>query len=100
VERLEHFLSKFDSNIFVKIDTQGTELKILAGAGHLIQKISAIQLEIGLYRFYDSQPSLIDTLLAIEELGFVLGVIDPFGYYDPHEPCRLFEMDCTFIRVQ
>ena len=34
----------------------------------------------------------------MNDLGFVPAIIDPIGYYDATDPCRLMEMDGVFIR--
>jgi FkbM family methyltransferase len=83
---------------FLKIDVQGAEEIVLRGAEKSLPNVVGVQLEIALYQFYESQLLLSDTLNLMSNRGFVPAIIDPIGYYDPIDPCRLMEMDCVFVR--
>jgi FkbM family methyltransferase len=83
---------------FLKIDVQGAEEIVLRGAEKSLPNIVGVQLEIGLYQFYESQLLMSETLNLMSNHGFVPAVIDPIGYYEPTDPCRLMEIDCIFVR--
>lgn len=82
---------------FLKLDVQGAEHLVLRGAKRSLSKLVGVQLEIALYQFYEDQLLLEDTLRLMNNLGFVPAVLDPIGYYDRENPCRLMELDCVFI---
>ena len=63
-----------------------------------VSRIVGVQLEIALYEFYEGQLPLQESLRLMNDLGSVPAIIDPTGYYDATDPCRLMEMDGVFIR--
>ena len=63
-----------------------------------VSRIVGVQLEIALYEFYEGQLLLQESLRLMNDLGFVPAIIDPIGYYDATDPCRLMEVDGVFIR--
>ena len=77
----------------MKVDVQGAEEKVLRGAKESLSRILGVQLEIALYEFYEKQLLLQESLRLMNDLGFVPAIIDPIGYYDATDPCRLMEMD-------
>jgi FkbM family methyltransferase len=83
---------------FLKIDVQGAEDKVLRGASGSLSKIVGVQLEIALCEFYQGQLLLQEALQLMHDLGFIPAIIDPIGYYDRTDPCRLMEMDWVFVR--
>ncbi|MGN6161871.1 MAG: FkbM family methyltransferase, partial [Marmoricola sp.] len=61
----------------LKVDTQGYEAEVLAGAGKLLEQFGALQLELSFVELYDGQ-KLYDELTAqVQDLGFTLWSIDP-----------------------
>jgi FkbM family methyltransferase len=89
-ERRHHF-----SNPLLKLDTQGTELRILAGAEPVLHRIPAIQTEVSFEAIYDGAPDFATTMEFFESHGYVLSVLFPNNR--GHFP-RLLEMDAIFIR--
>jgi FkbM family methyltransferase len=83
---------------FLKVDVQGAEEKVLRGAKESLSRVVGVQLEIALYEFYEGQLLLQESLRLMDGLGFVPAFIDPIGYYDATDPCRVMEMDCVFVR--
>lgn len=59
-----------DSVALLKIDTQGFEDRVLAGASGILPRISAIQLELSLEPLYAGQKLLPEMLEATAKLGF------------------------------
>ncbi len=82
--------------VLLKIDTQGFDDRVLAGAAGVIDRIAAIQLELSIVPVYQGQTdwrSMMDRLAA---LGFVPVLFLP-GYFN-RSTARLIEMDGVFVR--
>lgn len=56
--------------IFLKIDTQGSELLVLKGAKNLLQKVSIIHIETAYYEFYEKQALFDDIYEYLKALNF------------------------------
>jgi hypothetical protein len=54
----------------LKIDTQGYEDKVLAGATELIKRVDIVVIENSFFRFYDNQPLFEDIFRILSEKGF------------------------------
>lgn len=64
----ELFLEK---EIFIKIDTQGNEGKIIDGGKNIIKQARIIQLEVSFYSLYRKQPLFHDIYQKLYRLGFL-----------------------------
>lgn len=85
-----------DSVIFLKIDTQGYEDRVLYGAKDLMTKAVGLQLELSLVPLYTDQ-CLFDELIArLKSVGFELWSVSP-AFVDPKNG-RLLQIDATFFR--
>jgi len=91
----EQFLSGA-RRVLLKIDTQGYEDCVLAGAKGLMHRITAIQAELSLVPLYAGQPLYIEMLDRIEALGFVQYAIFP-NYIDA-QTGRTLQVDGFFVR--
>lgn len=83
-------------NVFIKLDTQGSELLILSGAPDLLKIAKGVMSEVSLRALYNSQPSARDVYKHIAAAGFDLWDIWS-GYRDPLS-FRLNEADVIFFR--
>jgi FkbM family methyltransferase len=83
------------SNPFLKLDTQGTELRILEGATDVLPQIPAIQMEISFATIYDDAPDFYQMFQFMADSGYELSGLFPNNY--GHFP-RLLEMDAVFVR--
>jgi FkbM family methyltransferase len=84
------------SRVFLKIDAQGYERRIIEGAAGCLDRISGIQAEVSLVPMYDGEASLNELLQYMEGLGFVPMSFEPtFG---DDRSGRLLQMDCLFFR--
>ena len=63
--------------LFVKIDTQGSELQVLAGAGKQLERVIGLQLELSLVPLYEGQLLIEETMGAVRRLGYVPTGIEP-----------------------
>ena len=67
-----------DSSIFLKLDTQGYDLEVLAGAAGCLDRVVGLQIEMSLKPIYSGMPDMTEALTALRELGF-----DPTGVSSP-----------------
>jgi len=82
--------------VLLKIDTQGYEDRVLAGAAGIIDRITAIQTELSLVPLYAKQLLFDEMRAKIEAMGFELFAIFP-GYV--HEVTgRTLQVDGLFLR--
>jgi FkbM family methyltransferase len=85
-----------DEKVFLKLDVQGYEKKILAGAGSCLEKLVGIQIEMSLVPQYQGQPEWEEMLQFMRVKGFSLWKIEK-GTWDP-KTGRESELDGIFFR--
>lgn len=72
--RLDSALPRVAPNLpgplLLKMDTQGSELEILAGATGILGKVEALHIEVALTPLYRGQPRFIDVMNAADGAGF------------------------------
>lgn len=82
--------------VFMKIDTQGFESKVLKGAENSLKKISLIQLEMSLVSLYESEILFEDMLGLMKGYGYRLIGLVP-GFADLNTG-HLLQVDGIFSR--
>jgi len=65
------------SRTLLKIDTQGFEDEVLAGAGDLVDEFVAIQLELSMVELYEGQSLFDDHYSYMRDHGFRLHIMEP-----------------------
>jgi len=85
-----------EDRILLKMDVQGYENEVLAGAARSLPRITAIQIELALTQSYSGQPLLCDLVNSIESHEFRL--IDISGGFRDKDN-RLVEVDGFFERT-
>lgn len=80
----------------LKIDTQGFEGEVLAGAGRVLPDVRVLFLELALDPVYRGAPRFADMVARLDALGFSCAGIDP-GLVDPRSAAVL-EVDGIFLR--
>lgn len=85
-----------DSVMFIKIDTQGYEHEVLAGAGELTGAAAGFQLEMSLVPLYAGQRLYEEMMRNMQNLGFSLWSLHP-EFLDPVTG-RLLQVDAVFFR--
>lgn len=85
-----------DSNVMLKIDTQGFEKNVIDGSESSLKSIKIIQLEMSLVPLYESEMLFIDMIKFLEIKGFILFSLEP-GYADP-VTSQLLQVDGIFVR--
>lgn len=77
VRRLDSFLPLIRSlvtapRIFLKMDTQGFDLNVVAGAGAVLPLVQLLQSELSVQPLYDGMTPYTEALAAYGDLGFAL----------------------------
>ena len=85
-----------DGRLLLKVDTQGYEEEVLAGADQVLKSVSAMQLELSVVPLYRGAPSFRRILELCEGLGFQLHGLIP-GFCE-EKTGRLLQMDGLFLR--
>ena len=85
-----------DDRLFVKIDTQGTELQVLAGARSEAMRIFGLQVELSLVPLYEGQPLMEEVVRSVRAMGYAPVSIEP-DFFDPRT-AHLLQADGIFFR--
>lgn len=96
LDRLWPKLCRPGEKVFLKLDVQGYEKKILTGAGDCLDQVTGVQLEMSLVPLYQGQPQWEEMLQFMRQKGFTLWKIEP-GTRDP-KTGRESELDGIFFR--
>ena len=80
--------------MFLKMDTQGYELQVLAGAGAVLAEMAGVQVELPFLPLYHDMPSYVTILAALDEHGFQLS-----GFFPVSQDSgpRIIEADCVMV---
>jgi FkbM family methyltransferase len=87
---------KKKGRVFLKLDTQGYEDKILKGAKKSIKNIDGIQLEMSLVPLYRGEKTYKEMLKKLDAQGLQLYQLYP-GFTDPSSG-RLLQLDGVFFK--
>jgi len=87
---------KPETRLFVKIDTQGYEDRVLDGATEILREARGLQLELSLVPLYQGQKLFDDLVERLRTLGFSIWAIWP-GFCEPHTG-RMLQVDAIFFR--
>jgi FkbM family methyltransferase len=82
--------------VYLKIDVQGAEHEVLAGATEALRHIMGVQLEMSLVPLYAGQALMPELLTFLSAQGFALMSLEP-GFTDPRTG-RLLQVDGVFFR--
>lgn len=97
VSRFDDLLLEDLPHTLLKIDTQGFEKQVLAGATQSLSSLCAIQLELPIVHFYKDTWQISAALEFMRERGFVLSQIEPVNF-SSRDPVSLVEVDALFRR--
>jgi FkbM family methyltransferase len=86
-----------DDRVFLKVDAQGYEAEVLAGAGRLLERLAGIQLEMSLVPLYEGERAFRATLDDLAALGFEPCLFLP-GYFE-RKLARQLQVDGVFMRA-
>ena len=85
-----------NDRVMVKIDTQGTERRVLDGARGILPAVRVLQIELSIVAVYQGEPSYLEMINHLDDLGFVPVLYIP-GYFN-RRTARLIGMDGVFVR--
>lgn len=85
-----------EPRVFLKMDTQGWDLRVLNGGGPVLDKLVGIQSELPVRQSYEGMVEYTDALNRYAELGF--GVTGIFPVTRETDELRVMEFDCVLIR--
>ncbi len=98
IERLDDVTQNLDlgKSLFIKIDVQGYEDKVLKGGEETIKKANIVIVETSFVPLYESQPLFDDVYSVFKKLGFsYFGMNDQLS--DPHTG-QILQGDAIFTR--
>jgi FkbM family methyltransferase len=81
--------------VFLKIDTQGWDLEVLAGASGCLDAVAGLQIELAVDPLYEGAPTYLEALAFVRELGFAVTGFFPVV---ADEQSRVVEFDGVFTR--
>lgn len=79
---------------YLKIDTQGSDIEVLRGAGDSLPAVKALQTEASVIGIHRGMPQDIDTIRYLDERGFDITGLYPVSR---DSALRLVEFDCVMI---
>lgn len=100
VATLDQFLKESLSDyrgrgIYLKLDVQGYEQAVLRGGAQSLSRIPALQLELSVDPLYEGQPSYVELMGQMEQLGYRLSMLPAHEYeYFP----EMVDFDAHFVR--
>lgn len=89
-------LSLDESRVFLKLDVQGSEAKVLAGATQMLRSLYGVLIEMSFVNLYEDQSSAIIVQQKMADSGFEIWDIWR-GYFNPNTK-RLNQVDALFFR--
>lgn len=87
-----------DPRVFLKMDTQGSDLATLRGAGDRVHEIVGLQSEVACVPIYEGMPRLPEQLLEYEAAGFEISGMFPVTMHAP--TMRTIEFDMLMVRPE
>lgn len=86
-----------DPRPYLKMDTQGYDLEVFAGAGERISEFVGMQSEVALLRIYEGSPRMSEALAQYEQEGFEVTGMYPVTRESGTG--RVLEFDCVLMRA-
>ncbi len=81
--------------VMLKLDTQGSEAAVLAGAGDRLADVAVVQCEAAVTPLYQGQPRLAETIAAMAGLGFEPALLSA-GHWS-RRLGRQLDLDVVFV---
>lgn len=92
------YIANSNESIFLKIDVQGFEPQVLAGATQVMKQVQGLQLELSLIPLYEGQVLFRELIEELDYMGYELYAIFP-GFTDL-DTGRLLQVDGVFVKKQ
>jgi FkbM family methyltransferase len=87
-----------NASVFLKIDTQGYEDRVLRGGANVLRQVLGLQIELSFVPLYEGQRLYDEMVAELNALGFELWCFAP-AFVDPANG-RMLQADATFFRPQ
>ena len=84
------------NNVYLKIDTQGFESRVLRGARDSLAHIHLVQMEMSLVPLYRGEMEFSDLHTLMRDMGYALIALEP-AFFDPVSG-QLLQIDGVFHR--
>ncbi|MFF0140716.1 FkbM family methyltransferase [Streptomyces sp. NPDC005227] len=102
VRRLDGMMDKALDGIteprpYLKMDTQGYDLEVFAGAGDRVGQFVGMQSEVAALRLYEGSPRMDEAIALYEENGFEITGMYPVTREEATG--RVVEFDCVMVRA-
>lgn len=95
---LDELLAGIDEpRIYLKLDTQGYDLRAFAGAGDRVEDVLAMQSEVSMVPLYEGMPHFTEQLATYERAGF--GLTGMFPVIRDGTTMRVIEFDAMMVRA-
>ena len=95
LDALAHEVMPGANAIFLKLDVQGAELMILAGAAAMLERCAAVQLEAALLPYNAGAPLIDEVVATMARKGFLVTEVSGFSRPVAH----LVQIDLVFARA-
>jgi FkbM family methyltransferase len=84
--------------VFLKMDTQGYDLQVFAGAKRSLPEVRGLQTEISIQAIYEKMPDYLQSLAVYTKAGFVMSGLYPVSR--DKQTLALIELDCVMRKVK
>ncbi len=84
--------------VYLKMDTQGYDLRTMRGAGDRLDEVLGMQSEVSCVPIYDGMPRLPEQLSEYESAGFAISGIFPVSRH--RQSLRAIEFDVVMVRPE
>jgi FkbM family methyltransferase len=79
---------------YLKMDTQGFDLEVIAGAGAALSQVIALQSEVAFRALYAAAPNYLDSIGQLQAAGFEITGLVPVSR---DTELRVIESDCVMV---
>jgi len=86
-----------EPKVYLKMDTQGYDLKVVAGARESLKQVVGLQSELSVQPLYEGMPGYLENLEVLNQAGFDLTGMFPIAR---DNALRVIEFDCIMINRQ
>jgi len=83
-----------DPRVFLKLDTQGYDLKVLEGAGACLRHVLGLQSELSVKPLYEGMTGYLAAMSCLNRMGFEVTSVFPVVR---DEQFRIMEFDCVMV---
>jgi FkbM family methyltransferase len=97
VARLDGLQLPQSNAALLKIDTQGFEQQVLAGASRCLASFIGVQMELPIIHLYEGAWSFDEAVAYMRQAGFQISNLIPVNY-DTTDTVSLVEVECIFRR--